>query len=94
MDNVQNLAEIMSKGQPQFFFKNQNAQINVIRMCRSNLLTNSECAKTFSGDNFKIIGQARTSFYLNVLEFFCIKTNDPDLYRQKEFVFSLGLSAS
>ena len=38
-----------------------------------------------------IIEQARSSFHLSVLESVCVKTQNPVLCRQKEFVFSLGL---
>ena len=41
--------------------------------------------------NFRIIGQVRSSFHLDVLESVYIKTQNPVLYRQKEFVFSLKL---
>ena len=55
------------------------------------LIANPECAKTYIGGNFRIIGQARSSFHLSVLESVYIKTQNPVLRRQKEFVFSLGL---
>ena len=55
------------------------------------LITNPECAKTYTDDNFRIIGQARSSFHLGVLESVYIKTQNPVLCKQKEFVFSLGL---
>ena len=42
-------------------------------------------------DNFRIIGQARSSFHLGVLESVYIKIQDPVLCRQQEFVFSLKL---
>ena len=42
-------------------------------------------------DNFRIIGQARSSFYLGVLESVYIKTQNLVLCTQKEFVFSLKL---
>ena len=45
----------------------------------------------YTDDNFRIIGQARSSFYLSILESVYIKTQNPVLCRQKEFVFSLGL---
>ena len=45
----------------------------------------------YTADKFRIIGQARSSFHLGVLESVYIKTQDPMLCRQKEFVFSLGL---
>ena len=55
------------------------------------LITNPECAKTYTDDNFRIIGQARSSFHLGVLESVYIKTQNPVLCRQKEFVFFLKL---
>ena len=55
------------------------------------LITNPECAKTYTDDSFRIIGQARSSFHLGVLESVYIKTQNPVLCKQKEFVFSLGL---
>ena len=50
-----------------------------------------ECTKMYNDDKFRIIGQARSSFHLGVLESVYIKTQNPVLCRQKEFVFSLGL---
>ena len=55
------------------------------------LIANPECAKTYTDYNFRIIGQARSSFHLSVLESVYIKTQNPVLCRQKEFVFALGL---
>ena len=55
------------------------------------LITNPECAKTYTDHNVWIIGQARSSFHLGVLESVYIKTQSPVLCKQKEFVFSLGL---
>ena len=47
------------------------------------LITNPECAKTFTDENFRIIGQARSSFHLRVLESVYIKTENPALCKQK-----------
>ena len=55
------------------------------------LLDNPDCAKLYNDDMFRIIGIARLSFHLAVLESIYIKTKKPPLCRQKEFVFSLGL---
>ena len=55
------------------------------------LITNPECVKPYTDDNFRIIGQVRSSFHLGVLESVDIKTQNPVLCRQKEFVFSLRL---
>ena len=45
------------------------------------LINNLECAKTYS-DDFRFIGQARSSFHLSVLESICIKTQNPVLCKQ------------
>ena len=55
------------------------------------LITNPECAKTYTDDNLRIIGQARSSFHLGVLESVYTQTQNPVMCRQKEFVFSLKL---
>ena len=65
------------------------------RFCESaigqHLIAYPECAVTYTDENFRIIGQARLSFHLSVVESVYIKTQNPDLCRQKEFAFSLGL---
>ena len=40
---------------------------------------------------FRIIGQGRSSFHLSVLESVYIKTQNPVLCKQKDFIFSLGI---
>ena len=45
----------------------------------------------YTDDNFRIIGQARSSFHLSVLESVYIKTQNPVLCKQKDFMFSLGI---
>ncbi len=55
------------------------------------LLGDPECAKAYSENCFRIIGRARSSFILGILELGYIKTRDPLLCRQKEFVFALEL---
>ena len=45
----------------------------------------------YTGEKFWIIGQAKSSFHLGVLESVYTKTQNPVLCTQKEFVFSLGL---
>ena len=39
--------------------KNDNSKINCESAIGQNLITNPECAKTYTDDNFRIIGQAR-----------------------------------
>ena len=43
------------------------------------LLENPECAKIYNDDKFRIIGQARSSFHLGVLESVYIKTQNPSV---------------
>ena len=77
--------------QPPRMCKKNNSSINCESAIGQHLIANPECAKTYTDDNFRIIGQARSSFHLSVLESVYIKTQNPVLCRQKEFVFSLGL---
>ena len=77
--------------QPPRMCKNISSKINCESAIGQHLITNPECAKTYTDDNFRIIGQARSSFHLGVLESVYIKTQNPVLCRQKEFVFSLKL---
>ena len=71
--------------------KNSNSKMKSDSAIGQHLIKNPECAKTYSDDNFRIIGQARSSFHLSVLESVYIKTQNPVLCKQKEFIFSLGL---
>ena len=77
--------------QPPRLCKNNNSKINCESAIGQHLLTNPECAKTYTDDNFRIIGQGRSSFHLSVLESVYIKTQNPVLYKQKDFIFSLGI---
>ena len=52
---------------------------------------NPECTKTYKDDNFRIIGQGRSSFHLSVLESVYIKTQNSVLCKQKDFIVSLGI---
>ena len=75
--------------QPPRMCKNNNSKINCEVGVGHHIITNPESAKAYTGDNFRIIGQARSSsFDLNVLESDYIKTQNPVLCRLKEFVVS------
>ena len=52
--------------QPPRLCKNNNSKINCESAIGQHLLTNPECAKTYTDDNFRIIGQGRLSFHLSV----------------------------
>ena len=71
--------------------KNISSKSNCESAIGQHFITNPECDKIYSDDNFRIIGQARSSFHLGVLESVYIKTQNPVLCTQKEFVFSLKL---
>ena len=71
--------------QPPHMCKNISSKINCESAIGQHLITNPECAKTYTDDSFRIIGQARSSFHLDVLESVYIKTQNPVLCRQKEF---------
>ena len=66
-----------------------SSKINCESAIGQHLISNPECPKTYTDDNFRIIGQARSSSPLGVLESVSIKTQNPVMCRQKEFVFSL-----
>ena len=65
------------------------SKINCELAIGQHLIANPECAKTYMEDNFRIIGQARSSFHLSVLESVYIKTQNPVLCRQKS-LFIIG----
>ena len=81
----------IEREQPPRGCKTCNAQIKCDSAIGQHHLENPECAKLYTDDKFRIIGQARSSFHLGVLESVHIKTQNPVLCGQKEFVFSLGL---
>ena len=56
--------------QPPRICKKNNSKINCELAIGQHLIANPECAKTYTDDNFRIIGQARSSFHLSVLELF------------------------
>ena len=77
--------------QPPRLCKSNNSKINCESVIGQQLLKNPECAKIYTDDDFRIIGQARSSFHLSVLESVYIKTQNPVFCKQKDFIFSLGI---
>ena len=65
--------------QPPHMSKNSNSKMKSDSAIGHHLIKNPEYTKTYTDDNFWIIGQARSSFHLNVLELFYIKTQNPVL---------------
>ena len=57
------------------------------------LIANPECTITYTVDNFRIIGQGKSSFHLSVLESVYIETQKSVLRKQQEFVSHLDSSS-
>ena len=62
-----------------------------ISAVKLHLFENPDCARTYTRDCFKVIGQARTPFQLSVLEAVLINSHKPILCRQKDFVYHCKL---
>ena len=62
--------------QPPRMCKNISYKINCESAIGQHLITNPVCAKIYTDDNFRIIGQARSSFHLGILESVYIKTQN------------------
>ena len=67
--------------QPPRMCKNSNSKFNCESAIGQYLITNPEYAKIYTDDNFRIIGHARSSFHLSVLESVYFKTQYPVLCR-------------
>ena len=76
-----------AREKPPRICRNNKSNINCKSAIGQHLIANPECAKTCTDDNFRIIGQARSSFHLSVLECVYIKTQNSILCKQKESVF-------
>ena len=55
------------------------------------LLRNPTCAQHYDDSMFSILAKERSTFHLSALEATFIKTSNPILFRQKEFVFNLKI---
>ena len=56
------------------------------------LLDNAQCALHYSNEKFSILARGRSSFHLSALEATFIKSLNPLLCKQKEFIYSLKIS--
>ena len=56
------------------------------------LLDNAQCALHYNSNKFSILARGRSSFHLSALEVTFIKSFNPLLCKQKEFVYSLKIS--
>ena len=70
-----------AREQPPRICKNNKSKINCESAIGQHLIANPECAKTYTDDSVRVIGQARSSFHLSVLESVFIKTQNPVLCR-------------
>ena len=55
------------------------------------LLESNQCARNYSGSQFKILTTARSQFHLSLLEAVYISRKKTDLCKQKQFIFTLQL---
>ena len=55
------------------------------------LLQNPSCVQHYEDSRFSILAQGHSPFHLSVLEATFIKTSNPAICRQKEFVYGLNL---
>ena len=72
-----------AREQPPRICKNNKSKIDCELAIGQHFIENPECAKIYTDDSFRIIGHARSSFHLNVLESVYIKIQNPILCRQK-----------
>ena len=56
------------------------------------LLQNNECASNYAMNRLSILAKGRSQFHLSALEATFIKTTNPILCRQKEFIYSLKIN--
>ena len=57
-----------AREQPPRICKNNKSKINCESAIGQHIIANVACAKTYTDDSSRIIGQARSSFHLSVLE--------------------------
>ena len=67
--------------------ENISSKINCESAIGQHLIVYPECAKTYTDDNSRIIGQARSSFHLSVLESVYIKTQTQSCVDKKSLYF-------
>ena len=90
--SIRNANSILKRSLPSRACKSSTP--NPTQTCDSAIglhLLNASCAKHYHQDRFRILARGRSAFHLSVLESIFIKTSNPDLCRQKEFVYSLKI---
>ena len=88
--NIRNTTALQRE-QPPRSCRSRNTAKTGDSVIGKHLLDKPDCAKLYKDDTFQIIGRARSSFHLAVLESIYIQTKKPPLCRQEEFIFCLGL---
>ena len=68
-------------------YKNNNSKVNCESTIGQHLITNPECAKTYTDDNIRIIGQARSSFHLSVFIIFTSRLKTQSCVDKKSSLF-------
>ena len=72
--------------------QNQHTPTTISRIRHwSNLLDNAQCALHYSNEKFSILAWGCSFFHLSALEATFIKSLNPFLCKQKEFVYSLKI---
>ena len=77
------MKNITTREQPPRMCKNSNSKMKSDSAIGQHRITNPECAKTYTDDNFRISEEARSSFHLGVLESVYIKTQTPVLCKHR-----------
>ena len=80
--------------QPPRLCKNNNAKIKCEPTIGKHLITNPECTKTYMIDNFRIIGQARSSFHLSILQSVYIRLKTQSCVDKKSSSLHWGYSSN
>ena len=83
----------ITREQPPRMCKNSNSKMKSDSAIGQHLITNPECAKAYTDDNFRIIEQARSSFHLSVLESVYIKTQTQSCVNKRSSFFHLDSSS-
>ena len=79
------------------YIKNISATLNGRKPSSSiakHLVESPDCRRHYNDDQFSVLAYGRSDFHLSVLEALHIMGKDPDLCRQKKFVYTLLLFKS
>ena len=91
LKSIKNANSILKRSLPSRACKSSTLTQTCDSAIGLHLLLNASCAKHYHQDRFRILARGRSSFHLSILESIFIKTSNPDLCRQKEFVYCLKI---